>query len=69
MSRVVRSVGPAAATVHVRLESLAHLPDVESAWPGARVVDRWTVTAPLKRDGRRLAPTVASPPFPRERRV
>lgn len=54
--RVVRSVGPAAATVHVRLGTLADLPEVEARWAGAHVLDRWSVVAPVLRHGRRLAP-------------
>lgn len=53
--RVLRLVGPAEWTVSCRFASLTELAAVERTWgPGLEVVDRWTVTAALKRNGRLL---------------
>lgn len=53
--RVLRLVGPAEWTVSCRFTSLTELDAVERAWgPGLGVVDRWTVTAALKRNGHLL---------------
>ena len=54
--RVVSTVGPVRATVWVRVRSLAELEDLEEQWPGVQVVDRWTVTGTLKRNGHLLGP-------------
>lgn len=53
--RVACTIGPAAATVSVRMTSLTELRGIEQAWGNLHVVDRWTVTMPLKRNGHLLA--------------
>ncbi len=52
--RVARTIGPATATVNVRMTSLTELRDIERAWGNLDVLDRWTVTMPLKRNGHLL---------------
>ena len=54
--RVVSTVGPVRAAVGVRVRSLAEVEELEEQWPGVRVVDRWTVTGTLKRNGHLLGP-------------
>lgn len=52
--RVACTVGPATATVSIRMTSLTELRDIERAWGNPPVVDRWTVTRALKRNGHLL---------------
>ncbi len=52
--RVACTIGPAPATVNVRMTSLTELRDIERTWGSLEVVDRWTVTMPLKRNGHLL---------------
>ena len=53
--RVVHLVGPARWTVSCRVGSLADVDHLERSWgPGFEVVDRWTVTGALKRNGHLL---------------
>lgn len=54
--RLLTTVGPVRATVSLRLGALSELPALEKKWSGIRVVDRWTVTAVLKRNGHLLGP-------------
>lgn len=52
--RVVSTVGPATATVNVRMTSLTELHQIERSWGEPDVLDRWTVTSVLKRNGHLL---------------
>lgn len=54
--RVMQTIGPARATVSLRVTSLAELHALEAQWRGVDVADRWTVTLPLKRNGHLLGP-------------
>ncbi|MGN0063056.1 MAG: AsnC family transcriptional regulator [Nocardioides sp.] len=54
--RALHLLGPAPVTVSCRLSWLADLPALERSWGGAvEVLDRWTVTRVLKRNGHLLA--------------
>lgn len=52
--RIACTVGPATATVSVRMTSLTELRDIEKDWGTPPVIDRWTVTRALKRNGHLL---------------
>lgn len=55
--RVLNLVGPAPLTVSCRLGSLTQLVALEREWgEDVEVVDRWTVTETLKRNGHLLGP-------------
>ena len=52
--RIACTLGPATATVSVRMTSLTELRDIERAWGSPPVIDRWTVIRALKRNGHLL---------------